>query len=143
MDDDNNGVQHIQAKFQPSSPPQRPPKGKGVRQSVVVTNNPSSIDQNQQLPLQFPNLGAHDIIVPRIVSLAFTISLTSTDTYQTIVQNIGYAIVRKTVFRISGNEAWPHLTPWDIGMVVMDTALAMVTKDLLVKQGVLPVDIIK
>ena len=58
----------------------RDPLGvKGVRQSVVVTNNPSSIDHNQQLLVRFPNLGAHDVIVPRTARLAFKVSLTSTD----------------------------------------------------------------
>ena len=36
----------------------REPLGvKGIRQSVVITNNPSTIDQNQQLLVRFPNLG--------------------------------------------------------------------------------------
>jgi hypothetical protein len=83
----------------------RDPLGiKGVRQSVVVTNNPSSIDQNQQLLVRFPNLGAHDVIVPGTVRLAFTISLKSTDANRTVVQNIGRAVVKKTVIKISGNE---------------------------------------
>jgi hypothetical protein len=46
---------------------------------VVVTNNPSTIDQNQQLLVRFPNLGPHDVIVPGSSKLAFTIALTSTD----------------------------------------------------------------
>ena len=54
----------------------RDPLGvKGIRQSVVVTNNPSTIGQNQQLLVCFPNLGAQDVIVPGTARLAFTISL--------------------------------------------------------------------
>ena len=83
----------------------RDPLGvKGVRQSVVVTNNPSTIDQNQQLLVRFPNLGAHDVIVPGTARLAFTVSLTSTDANQTIVQNLGRAIVKKMTIKIPGNE---------------------------------------
>ena len=83
----------------------RDPLGiKGVRQSVVITNNPSSIDQNQQLLVRFPNLGAHDVIVPGTARLAFTISLTSTDANRTVVQNLGRAVVKKTAIKISGNE---------------------------------------
>ena len=83
----------------------RDPLGvKGVRQSVVVTNNPSSIDQNQQLLVRFPNLGAHDVVVPGTARLAFTVSLTSTDANRTIVKNIGRAVVKKTTIKISGNE---------------------------------------
>ena len=66
----------------------REPLGvKGVRQSVVITNNPSTIDQNQQLLVRFPNLGAHDFIVPGTARLAFRISLDSEDANRTVVQN--------------------------------------------------------
>ena len=83
----------------------RDPLGvKAVRQSVVVTNNPSTIDQNQQLLVRFPNLGSNDVIVPGTARLAFTVSLTSTDVNRTLVQNIGRAAVKKTTIRISGNE---------------------------------------
>ena len=83
----------------------REPLGiKGIRQSVVVTNNPSTIDQNQQLLVRFPNLGDQDVIVPGTARLAFTISLDSTDDNRTVVQNLGRAVVRKTTIRISGNE---------------------------------------
>ena len=83
----------------------REPLGvKGVRQSVVVTNNPSTIDANQQLLVRFPNLGYQDVIVPGTAKLAFTISLNSTDANRTVVQNLGRAVVKKTTIKISGNE---------------------------------------
>jgi len=83
----------------------REPLGvKAIRQSVVVTNNPSTIDQNQQLIIRFPNLGTNDVVVPGTVRLAFTITLDSPDDDRTLVQNIGRAIVKKTTIRISGNE---------------------------------------
>ena len=74
----------------------RAPLGvKGVRQSVVITNNTSTIDQNQQLLVRFPNLGAH-VIVPGTARLAFRITLNSEDANRTVVQNLGRAIVKKT-----------------------------------------------
>ena len=83
----------------------REPLGvKGVRQSVVIINNPSSIDQNQQLLLQFPNLDAHDVIVPGTARLAFTIALNSEDANRTVVQNQGRASVKKWTIKFSGNE---------------------------------------
>jgi len=83
----------------------RDPLGaKGVRQTVVVTNNPSTIDQNQHLLVRFPNLGQNDVIVPQTTRLSFTITLNSTDANRTVVQNLGRAIVKKTTVRISGNE---------------------------------------
>ena len=84
----------------------REPRGvKGIRQSVVITNNPSTIDQNQQLLVRFPNLSNNDVIVPGTVRLAFEIELVSSkDADKTIYQNIGRAIIKKTTLRISGNE---------------------------------------
>ena len=77
----------------------------GIRQSVVVTNNPSTSDQNQQLLVRFPNLGSNDVIVPRTARLAFTIELTSKDPNATVYQNLGRAIIKKkTTIKISGNE---------------------------------------
>ena len=84
----------------------RDPHGaKGVRQFEVVVQDKASISQNQQLLIRFPNLGSDDVIVPGTARLAFTISLTSaTDKNRTLVQNIGRAIVKKIVIKISGHE---------------------------------------
>ena len=78
----------------------REPRGvKGIRQSVVITNNPSTIDQNQQFLVRFPNLGSNDVIVPGTTRLAFEIDINSTDDANaTIYQNIGRAIVKKQQF---------------------------------------------
>ena len=70
----------------------RAPLGvKEIRQSVVITHNPSTIDQNQMLTVRFPNLSPSDVIVPGTTFLSFTITLTSTDANRTIVENIGRA----------------------------------------------------
>ena len=83
----------------------REPRGvKGVRQSIVITNNPSTIDQNQQLLVRFPNLSSNDVIVPGICKLAFEIEIDSTDKNSTLYQNIGRTLIKKTTIRISGNE---------------------------------------
>ena len=83
----------------------REPLGvKCVRQSVVITNNPSSIDQNQQLLVGFPNLGKDVVIVPGTARLAFKITLASEDAKRNVVQNLGRAIVKKLTIKISGNE---------------------------------------
>ena len=82
----------------------REPLGvKGVWQSVVIANNPSTIELNQLLLVRFPNLGTHDVIVPGIARLAFRITLNSEDAGRTVVRNLGRAIVKKTVIKISGN----------------------------------------
>ena len=75
----------------------RTPKGiKGTRQKVIVTHNPSEIDQNQELLVRFPNLGSDDVIIPGTANLSFNIELTSTvDANRTLVSNIGRAIIKK------------------------------------------------
>ena len=57
----------------------RTPKGiEGIRQKVIVTHNPSEIDQAQFLLVRFPNLGSDDVIIPGTANLSFNIELTST-----------------------------------------------------------------
>ena len=84
----------------------RTPKGiKGTRQKVIVTCNPSEIDQNQELLVRFPNLGRDDIIIPGTANLGFNIELTSTiDANRTLVSNIGRAIAKKLAVKFEENE---------------------------------------
>ena len=82
------------------------PKGiKGTRQKVIVTHNPSEIDQAQELLVRFPNLGSDDVIIPGMVNLSFNIELTSTiNANRTLVSNIGRAIFKKLAVKFEGNE---------------------------------------
>ena len=84
----------------------RTPKGiKGTRQKVIVTHNPSEIDQAQELLVRFPNLGNDDVIIPGMTNLSFNIELTSTvDANRTLVSNIGRAIIKKLAVKFEGNE---------------------------------------
>ena len=84
----------------------RTPKGiKGTRQKVIVTHNPSEIDQNQELLVRFPNLGSDDIIIPGLVNLSFNIELTSTvNANRTLVSNIGRAIIKNLAVKFEGNK---------------------------------------
>ena len=84
----------------------RTPKGiKGTRQKVIVTHNPSEIDQAQELLVRFPNLGSDDVIIPGTENLSFNIELTSAvDANRTLVSNIGRAIVKKLAVKFEGNE---------------------------------------
>ena len=68
---------------------------KGTRQKVIVTHNPSEIDQAQELLVRFPNLGSDDGIIPGTANLSFNIELSSTvDANRTLVSNIGRAIIK-------------------------------------------------
>ena len=84
----------------------RTPKGmKGTRQKVIVTHNPSEIDQNQELLVMFPDLGSDDIIIPGMANLSFNIELSSTvDANRTLVSNIGRTIIKKLAVKFEGNE---------------------------------------
>ena len=84
----------------------RTPKGiKETRQKVIVTRNPSEIDQAQELLVRFPNLGSDDVIIPGTVNLSFNIELTSTvDANRTLVSNICRAIIKKFAVKFEGNE---------------------------------------
>ena len=84
----------------------RTPKGiKGTRQKVIVTHNPSVIDQAQLLLVRFPNLGSDDVIIPGMANLSFNIELSSTvDANRTLVSNIGRAIIKKLAVKFEGNE---------------------------------------
>ena len=84
----------------------RTPKGiKGTRQKLIITQNPSEIDQVQELLVRFPNLGSDDVIIPGMANISFNIELTSTvDTNRTLVSNIGRAIVKKLAVKFEGNE---------------------------------------
>ena len=54
---------------------------------------------------------------------------------------IGYAKLGQMVFK--GPLPRLDLTPRDAGMVVLDLSAAMATKDMLIKQGLIPSDIVK
>ena len=84
----------------------RTPKGiKGTRQKVIVTHNPSEIDQAQELLVRFPNLGSDDVIIPGTVNISFNIELTSAvDANRTLVSSIGRAIIKKLAVKFEGNE---------------------------------------
>ena len=84
----------------------RTPKGiKGTRQKVIVTHNPSEIDQTQLLEVKLPNIGCDDVIIPGTANLSFNIELSSTaDPNRTLVSNIGRAIIKKLAVKFEENE---------------------------------------
>ena len=72
---------------------------------MILTHNPSTIDQNQDLLVRFPNLGNDDVIIPGTANLSFNIELTSTaDPNRTIVSNISRAIIKELAVKFEGNE---------------------------------------
>ena len=54
---------------------------------------------------------------------------------------VGYARLGKMA--MVGSPPKLDFTSRDVGMVTVDVALAMATKDMLIKQGIIPTDILK
>jgi hypothetical protein len=76
----------------------------GVRESVVFTNDPSTIDQFQHLLVNLSTLAENEVIVPGTTRLSFEISLTLIDSNRTLVNNFGRAIVKKMTIKIHSQE---------------------------------------
>ena len=113
---------------------------KGTTQKVIVTHNPSEIDQNQLLLVRFPNLGSDDIIVPGMANLSFNIELSFTvDANRTLVSNIGRAIVKKLAVKFGGNEIL-SVDDFDIFACYRDLWKARPEKLNAVRQGIISND---
>ena len=119
----------------------RTPKGiKRTRQKVIVTHNPSEIDQNQELLVRFPNLGSDDVIIPGTANLSFNIELTSTvDANRTLVSNIGRAIVKKLAVKFEGNEIM-SVDDFDVLACYRDLWKTNSQKRNAIRQGIISTD---
>ena len=60
-----------------------------------------------------------------------------------VVSGLAMGYARLSKMAIGGAVPKLDFTPRDVGMVVADVALAMATKDMLIKQGIIPADILK
>ena len=119
----------------------RTPKGiKGTRQNVIVTHNPSEIDQAQLLEVKFPNLGSNDVIIPGTANLSFNIELSSTaDPNRILVSNIGRAIIKKLAVKFEGNEIM-RIDNYDTFVCYRDLWKTKSEKRNAVRQGIISTD---
>ena len=119
----------------------RTPKGiKGIRQKVIVTHNPSEIDQAQLLEVKCPNLGSDNVIIPGTVNLSFNIELSSTsDLNRTLVSNIGRAIIKKLAVKFEGNEIM-SIDDYDIFTCYRDLWKTASEKKNAICQGIISTD---
>ena len=109
---------------------------KGTRQKVIVTHNPSEIDQAQALLVRFPNLGSDDVIFPGTAKLSFNIELTSAvDVNRTLVSNIDRAIVKKLAVKFEGNETM-SVNDYDIFACYRDLWKTKSEKRNAIRQGI-------
>ena len=113
---------------------------KGTRQKVIVTHNPSEIDQAQELLVRFPNLGSDDIIIPGTANLSFNIELTSAvDANRTLVSNIGRAIIKKLAVKFEGNEIM-SVDDFDVFACYQDLWKTKLEKRNVIHQGIISND---
>ena len=119
----------------------RTPKGiKGTRQKVIVTHNPSEIDQAQDLLVRFPNLGSDDVIIPGMANLSLNIELTSAVyTNRTLVSNKGRAIIKKLAVKFEGNEMM-SVDDFDVFACYQDLWKTKSEKRNAVRQGIISND---
>ena len=110
----------------------RTPKGmKGTRQKVIVTHNPSEIDQAQELLVRFPNLGNDDVIIPGMGHLSFNINLTSAfDTN---------SIIKKLAVKFEGNEIM-SVDNFDVFACYRDLWKTKSEKRNAIQQGIISTD---
>ena len=117
-----------------------PKRIKGTRQKVIVTHNPSEIDQNQELLVKFPNLGSNDVITPGTANLSFNIELSSTvDVNRTLVNNIGRAIIKKLAVKFEGNEIM-SVDDYDVLACYRDLWKTKSEKKNAIRQGIISTD---
>ena len=77
---------------------------KGLRQHIIITNNPSTIGAGELLTVRFPDLKENQVIIPETTKLTFNITLAGTDVNRTLVGNLDRNIIRKLVVKLEGNE---------------------------------------
>ena len=107
---------------------------------MIVTHNPSEIDQAQELLVRFPNLGSDDVIIPGTANLSFNIELTSTvDTNRTLVSNVGRAIVKKLAVKFEGNEIM-SVDDYDVLACYRDLWKTKSGKRNAIRQGIISTD---
>ena len=116
----------------------RIPRGvKGLKQKIIITHNPSEVDQNQLLLVRFPNLGSDDVIVPGTANLSFDIELSSmVDPKSTLVANIGRAIIKKLAVKFEGNEIL-SIDDYDVFACYRDLWKTKSEKRNAVRQGII------
>ena len=63
--------------------------------------------------------------------------------HSAVVSGLAEGYGRLSKMAIGGSPPKLDFTPRDVGMVLVNVALAMATKDMLIKQGLIPADILK
>ena len=107
---------------------------------MIVTHNPSEIDQVQELLVRFPNLGSDDVIIPGTVNLSFNIELASTvDANRTLVSNVGRAIIKTLAVKFEGNEIM-SVDDFDIFACYRDLWKTKSEKRNAIRQGIISTD---
>ena len=113
---------------------------KGTKQKVIITHNPSEINQAQELLVRFPNLGSDDVIIPEMAKLSFNVELTSAvDVNRTLMSNIGRAIIKELAVKFEGNEIM-SVDNFDVFACYQDLWKTKSEKRNAIRQGIISTD---
>ena len=107
---------------------------KAPKQHVKISHTPSTIDQNQDLEVRIPNLGANDVIIPNSIELTFDLEFNSSLNTRFPVNNIAKALVEKMTINFEGNEL-QSIQNFDLWENYKDLWLPTHVRKSLVKQG--------
>lgn len=113
---------------------------KGRRQMVQISNTPSTINQNEDLYVDIPNMGQNDVIFPGSLRLLFDLTLTGTNTKRTLVSNLGKSLVRNLRITLNGNGV-QNISDYNILSVYRDLWLPKFDRENnLILEGINPND---
>jgi hypothetical protein len=122
-------------KLDPHRSLREPRAVKAERQSMVITNNPSTVEYGNTLTVRFPQLGPDDVIIPGTAKLAFNLKLDSTDANRSIVNNIGRSIVSRLTVKLEGQSIFELDDP-DVFYIYSDLWKTTKERKCLVYQGI-------
>ena len=107
---------------------------------LIVTHNPSTVGQDHDLLVRFPNLSSDDVIIPGTANLNFNTELTSTaDLNRTLVSNTGRAIIKKLAVKFEGNEIL-SIDNYDVFACCRDLWKTKSEKKIAIHQGIIFTD---
>ena len=112
---------------------------KGLRQHIIKTNNPSTIEPGELLTVRFPDLKENQVIIPSTTKLTFNITLAGTDVNRTLVKILGRNIIRKLVVKLEGNEII-SIDDYDVLFLYIDSWKTATERRNAVFQGIVDAD---
>ena len=77
---------------------------KGKREHIVTTNTPNLAYPRQHIDIEITHGSKDHVIIPDTLKIAFDFDLESKDKARSIVNNIGRALIKKTLLILGSKE---------------------------------------